>query len=194
MFLLVKFYVTFVYYLDTNFVTMNYKKITQYKINDTSPFINDLVEMEISNRRRIIAGKSSEVLVNNTTGEVHGSTVFAINEKVDKEEFTKIYRKGLAGMFGLSRAGIKVFAFIATIVKPNKDMIYFEIKDCKKFTGYKSHQPINTGLSELIESKFIARTDAPYRYFINPTMFFNGSRVAFIKIYETENNTPPELL
>lgn len=165
---------------------MKYKKVTQYKINEVSPFVNELVEMEISNRRRIIAGRSPNVVVNSSTGEVEGTQVFAINEKVDKEQFTKIYRKGLAGMFGLSKAGIKVFAFIATVVKPNKDMIYFEMKDCKKFTGYKTHQPIMTGLAELIEAKFIARTDATYRYFINPTMFFNGSRVAFIKMYEID--------
>lgn len=165
---------------------MKYKKVTKYKINDTNPFVGELVEMKISNRRRIIAGRSPNMVVNSDTGEVEGTQVFAINEKVDKEQFTKIYRKGLAGMFGLSKAGIKVFAFFASVAKPNKDMVYFEMKDCKKFTGYKTHQPIMTGLSELIEAKFIARTDANYRYFINPTMFFNGSRVAFIKVYETE--------
>jgi len=167
---------------------MNYKKVTNYEINKESPFVDELFEMKISSRRRMLAGKSPSFVVNSDTGDIEGTQIFAISEKVDKEQFTKVFRKGLAGMFGLSKAGIKVFAFIAAIAKPNKDMVYFEIDDCKIFTGYKTHQPIMTGLAELIESQFIARTDKHYRYFINPTMFFNGNRIAFMKVYEIENN------
>ena len=92
-------------------------------------------------------------------------------------------------MFALSKAGVKVFAFIASVAKVNKDVVYFEIDECKKFTGYKTHVPILTGLSELIELQFIARTKVHYKYFINPTMFFNGSRIAFIKSYEIDSGT-----
>lgn len=167
---------------------MKYKKVTNYKVNNKSPFMDELLEVEISSRRRIIAGKSPSMIVNSDTGQVEGVQTFAVLEKVDKEQFTKIYRQGLAGMFGLSKSGVKVFSFIASIVRPNKDEVIFEMDECKKFTGYKTHAPIMTGLSELIENNFIARSNKHYRYFINPSMFFNGSRVAFIKMYQEENN------
>lgn len=167
---------------------MKYKKVTSYEINKVSPFVDDLFEVKISARRKMMAGRSPNLIVNAETGDIEGTQIFAINEKVDKEQFTKVFRKGLAGMFGLSKSGIKVFAYIASIAKPNKDMVYFEIDDCKKYTEYKTHQPIMTGLSELIEAQFIARTDKHYKYFINPTMFFNGSRIAFMKVYEVEGS------
>ena len=168
---------------------MNYKKITNYEINKESPFINELFDLEVSSRRRILAGRSPNIIINEKTGELQGHQVFAVLEKVDREQFTKIFRKGLAGMFNLSKSGIKVFSFIATMVKPNKDSIIFEMDSCKKYTGYKTHAPIMTGLSELVESNFIARTEKHYRYYINPTMFFNGSRVTFMKTYQEEEDT-----
>lgn len=166
---------------------MKYKKVTKYDTNTESPFINELLEVEISSRRRILAGKSPSRIVNGKTGELEGMQTFAVLEKVDKEQFTKVFRAGLTGMFGLSKAGIKVFSFIASKAKPNKDEVIFELDECKEFTEYKTHQPIMTGLSELIENNFIARSTKHYRYFINPNMFFNGSRVAFIKMYQEEN-------
>lgn len=165
---------------------MNYKKVTNYKVNNKSPFIDDLLEFKISSRKRLLAGKSSSLIVDSETSEIVGSQLFAVHEKVDKEQFTKIFRKGLAGMFGLSKAGIKVFSFIASIAKPNKDIVYFDMDDCKEYTKYKTHQPIMTGLAELIENNFIARTNKHYKYYINPTMFFNGSRIAFVKMYQLE--------
>lgn len=172
---------------------MKYKKVTNYETNTKSPFIKELLEIEVSSRRRILAGKSPNMIVNSDTGEVEGVQTFAVLEKVDKEQFTKVFRQGLMGMFGLSKAGIKVFSFIASIAKPNKDEVIFEVDQCKEFTGYKTHQPIMTGLSELIQNNFIARSTKHYRYFINPSMFFNGSRVAFIKMYQSENTTAGKL-
>lgn len=166
---------------------MKYKKVTKFETNKESPFISELLEVEISSRRRILAGKSPSKIVNGETGELEGIQTFAVLEKVDREQFTKVFRQGLVGMFGLSKAGIKVFSFIASIAKPNKDEVIFEIDTCKEFTGYKTNVPIMTGLSELIENNFIARSTKHYRYFINPNMFFNGSRVAFIKMYQEEN-------
>lgn len=164
---------------------MKYKKITSYTTNENNPFVEELFNIQISSRRRIIAGNNPNYIVDQK-GEVQGTQTFAVLEKVDKEQFTKVFRQGLMAMFGLSKSGIKVFSFIASIAKPNKDEIIFDLDECKEFTGYKTHTPIMTGLSELIENGFIARSKKHYRYYINPNMFFNGSRVAFIKMYQQE--------
>lgn len=172
---------------------MKYLKVTSHEVNKQNPFIDDLLEVKVSDRKRIIAGKNPNYVINSDTGEITGTQVFAVSEKVDKEKFTKIYKQGLVGMFGLSKAGIKVFSFIASIVKPNKDEVIFDAEECKEFTGYKTHQPIMTGLSELISNNFIARSERHYKYYINPTMFFNGNRVAFIKMYHIEEEKTPKV-
>lgn len=162
------------------------KKLTDYLINSNNPFIEEMMDIKVSARRRIIAGKDPHMVVDKN-GEVQGSQVFAVHERVDKEQFTKVFRQGLAGMFGLSNPGIKVFSYIATIVKPNKVEVYFDSEECQKYTGYKTPRSVLKGLAELCECEFIARTSKHYKYYINPNMFFNGSRVAFMKVYEADS-------
>lgn len=168
---------------------MKYKTITSYKVNTENPFVDDLFQIEISSRKKLLSSKTPSMIINGETGEVEGTQVLAIFEKVDREQFTKIYRKGLMAMYDLSKAGIRVFSYIASMAKPNRDTVIFDIDDCKEFTGYKTHPPINTGLSELVESGFIARTKKHYMYFINPTMFFNGNRYVFMKAYQLDEQS-----
>jgi len=167
---------------------MKYKKITSFPRNEENPFIEDIMEITISKRRKIISGKKPSLIVDGE-GEVLGEQVFAVLEKVDKASFTKVFKKGWLGLFDLSKAAIKVFSYITIASKPNKDTVFFDAKECKEHTGYKTHQPINTGLAELIEKDFIARTDKSYLYYINPTMFFNGSRAKLIHAYEFTDDT-----
>lgn len=164
----------------------DYKKITTHVQHKVTPFYADVMEKEVSTRRRILAGRDGSQIINMKTGEIEGTQVFASIEKVDRETFTKVYRKGMVQMFNLSKSGIKVFGYFTTIAKPNQGEAIFEMDRCKDYTGYKTDKPIMKGLAELLENKFIARSKYHYRYFINPTMFFNGSRVAFVKLFERD--------
>lgn len=164
----------------------DYKKITIYEKHLTTPFVDELMQMKVSTRKKLLAGRNPALIVNTDTGEVEGTQVFASIEKVDSESFTKVYRKGMLQMFNLSKAGIKVFGYFTTIAKPNKGDVIFQMDECKTFTGYKTEKAVLKGLSELIENKFIARSKYHYLYFINPNLFFNGSRVAFIKMYQVD--------
>lgn len=170
----------------------DYKKISIYNKHDKSPFLGEVLDIQVGKRRRILAGKGNDDLIVSQEGEVLGSQVFAIHEKVDNEKFTKIYERGMVEMFNLSKSGLRVFGYITSIVKPNKGDVIFEIDSCMDYTGYKTVKPILKGISELLNSKFIARSKYHYRYFINPTMFFNGSRVAFIKVYEKDMTIPSQ--
>jgi len=164
----------------------DYKKITIYEKHDKTPFADELLDMHVGVRRRILAGKDTSLIINGKSGEIEGTQVFAVYEKVDSEKFTKIYERGMTQMFNLSKSGIKVLAYFTSISKPNKAEVIFEIDDCKNYTGYKTEKAILKGISELIENKFIARSRYHFKYYINPMMFFNGSRVAYIKMYEIE--------
>jgi len=168
----------------------DYKKLSVYDKHEESPFIDELLEIRIDSRKRLIAGKNPSHVVNGKTGEVQGEQLLAIHEKVDKETFTKIYHKGMMQMFNLSKSAIGVFCYITSIAKPNKGDVIFEMDKCKEYTKYKTDKAIFKGLAELIDSELIARSKYHYRYFINPTMFFNGNRITFIKVYERMEDLP----
>ena len=167
----------------------DYKKITNFVKHTKTPFLDELVEEIIVDKRtKIIAGKSPSLVVNRDTGEVEGTQVFAIHEKVDKERFTKIYEGGMRQLYKLSKSGLKVLDYFTTITKPNKGEVIFEMDACKEYCNYKTDKPILKGIAELIEQRFIARSKHYYKYYINPKKFFNGNRFAFIKMYELDES------
>jgi hypothetical protein len=113
--------------------------------------------------------------------------------EVDEAQFTKLYVSELSALFDLTKPAIRVFAYLLTALRPNKDTILFIMDDCLEFTKYKSKKDVLSGLSCLIESKIIARSKQEFIYYINPLIFFNGNRITFAKSYikQTRNNYTP---
>lgn len=163
-----------------------YVGVHSHEIMEKNPFVDDLAEMQISTRTKVMAGNKQAInnmIVDKETGNVVGHQVLAVKQKVDSEQFTKVFRTGLAAMWGLTTSGVKVFSYIAETIKPNQDFVFFEIDEAKKYTGYKSQKSVLQGLGQLLDAGFIARTSKHYKYFINPTFFFNGNRLSLINHY-----------
>jgi hypothetical protein len=163
-----------------------YKGIKAYDKLEMSPFIDTLYEMEVSARRRILAGKDRGAMMINPDGEVEAHQVFAIQEKVDPQTFTKMFSGMIKELFQLSPRGVRVFGYITSICKPNKDVVMFDMEEALVFTKYKKEQSILHGLEELLQHDIIARTKKHYKYFINPNLFFNGSRLTLIRHYQKD--------
>ena len=89
-------------------------------------------------------------------------------------------------LFNLSPRGVKVFGYITTITKPNKDVVMFDMEEALEYTLYKKEQSVLHGLEELLNHGIIARTKKHYKYFINPNLFFNGNRLTLIRQYQKD--------
>jgi len=164
------------------------KKLYDYKLNKENPFIEATYQHVQKGDKMILMGnREGDVLVDNE-GNIMASPTFIKRQEVDKAEFRKIYITSLALWFGLSKTGIRIFSYIMSVVKPNNDFFNIDFDECIEFTGYKSRKSISDGIKELIENKFIARGRNQYHYFINPTVFFSGDRITFLKQYQLRNN------
>lgn len=169
---------------------MKYRKLSQFPANAENPFLEQLVSSVQKGTKKILAGRADNtLLVDSKTGDVTGHGVFMIEKPIEKNKFTKLYEEGLRVIYGLSKTALKVFSYIAQSITPNKDFIFFDSDDCAKSLGFKQNLSINQGLSELIENKFIARTEKTYKFYINPNMFFNGDRLTIIKTYKKTEDT-----
>lgn len=165
------------------------KKLYQYEFNKINPFLDETVYQIDKGQKVILLGnKKSDMLIDNETGEVKAHTVFAKRIDIDKTEFRKIYVKSLAAWFDLSKTGIRIFAYILSVLKPNADSFMIDYDECMEFTKYKTRKSIADGIKELIENQFIARGKNQYLYFINPTIFFNGDRITFLKQFNIQDN------
>ena len=167
---------------------MKYNKVSKYQMNKKNPFIDETIHHVDKGEKVILMGtKSNDLLIDKETGEIKAHSVFAKRIKVDKAQFRKVYVNSLAAWFELSKTGLKVLGYIMSVLKPNYDSFDFDFEDCMEYTKYKSKNSVISGLSELLENRFIARGANPYKYFVNPTIFFNGDRLTFLRHYELKN-------
>ncbi len=172
--------------MDSN----SYNKITEYKANKRNPFIDETItHVEVGNKMVMVTHKDHDLLIG-SDGDVKGHTILAVKKKVDKAQFMKVYYEAFRNLYDLSKSAIRIFGFIAEVVKdtPNKDTFMIDFELCKVNTGY-SRKTINSALAELIGNKFIARGPNPYIYFLNPTIFFNGDRLTLLETYEIEETS-----
>jgi hypothetical protein len=163
-----------------------YRKVNEHSLNKVNPFLDETVQHIEKGEKTLLFGQKNPDLIIDSDSQVKGHSLFARKVTVDKAKFTKVFMSGLANWFDLSKAGIKMFAYVAHQIGPNKDTFDVDFDDCKAFTGYKGTSTILSALAELMENKFIARGPNPYKYYINPTIFFNGDRLTFIEQYEVE--------
>lgn len=172
---------------------MAYNKITDFGLNEGNPFLPATVVHVEKGEKTLLFGQKDPDLIIGADSQVKGHSLFARKITVDKAKFMKVFMSGLTNWFDLSKPAIKVFAYIAETLEPNRDSVDFSLEKCKAFTGFKAQKTILSALAELAANQFIARGPHPYKYFINPTIFFNGDRLTFIEQYEVEKGKEDKL-
>jgi hypothetical protein len=162
----------------------------------TNPFIeNMIVPMKGKQVRLSRLGKDDNVLVNQKTGEIHGTHVTTYR-KVDGEQFVKLFTANVGLTFDLKSPGIKAFNVLLWSVQNkalSKDEVPLDVIVLEEFTSAHSenetpirlsHATFLRGLAELVKAQIIAKTIRQGWYFINPNFVFNGDRIAFTTLIE----------
>lgn len=127
----------------------------------------------------------------NALEETPASLALCTPKVVDANEFVKIYTKGVAGMFGLSSPGRKVFTLLFTQLAGasglGKDIVTLQYsalpEETKKILSYRT---FTKGINDLIKNRFIAQSIYNGQYFVNPTFIYNGDRLAIVTLYKKE--------
>jgi len=161
-------------------------KVSEATKHTISPFLdNNVINVE-RGKKHIIMGGINDVVVDTTTGETTGIGLMHKIKVVDKQQFVKLFTNEVSALFDLSKTGLKVFAYVLQALRINNDRIYINPFKVMEFCEYKTKRQVYKGLSELISSNIIAMSDEPNIWFINPTVIFNGDRIAFIKEYRLQ--------
>lgn len=177
------------------------REVVRYESN---PFIENMV-VPIKGQKVQLSklGKDNNILVNQTTGEVHGTHVTTYR-KVDAEQFVKLFTANIALTFDLKAAGIKAFNVLVWMLQNtsiSKDLVpldkialdeFLAAHDDRKPPIKLSQPTFWRGLAELEAAQIIAKHVRQGWYFINPNFVFNGDRVAFTTLIERREE--PEAL
>jgi hypothetical protein len=161
------------------------KSIGDFKSYGYNPFLTDALPFikEKNAATRYISQDEVKMLQTGTGDVLPVYQVQVSRKHVDTQEFTKVYLDFLKEAINLRSSGQKVLLYIWDQKRKDEDTILFSLRDCLAHTGFTSRQSIYAGLAELLDKRFIARTEVHYKYYINPTLFFNGNRLRIVKEY-----------
>lgn len=167
-------------------------KLSDFEKNETSPFAQQtlvklgecVVAKPVKNTN---ADESAVARVIDGSGGLIGQSAFFTTKVLDEENFTKFFLAGFSAFYGLKPSALKVFNYIMSLLKPNKDDFILFVSDCSKATGI-GVATVYRALGELCAAQIIARGRFEEQFFINPMVCFNGSRVTFATTYINENH------
>jgi hypothetical protein len=178
---------------------MNYNKLNNHPEYEKNPFLEDAIKTvhEHSRNKRVFL-KGNRSIINRVVddnGEIVGHSTFVQNILVDEEQFIKLYTKGFSVFYELTIPARKVLGYIIQkCIVPDKDIFYFNFDEAKEVTGYSGDNSVRSGIANLISQGLIARTNRPYKYFLNIMVIFNGSRISFVNNYIKIKNTKNQIL
>jgi hypothetical protein len=181
--------------MDKNVSIHMEKSVTDFPRHDKNPFMQELLYMRKS-RNKIVASTKGEHILDADTGEIREGefTRAVIVERVDNEQFIRVFDNYLTTIFDLSKRALMVLKYTMTALKFNDDRIYFDVQEAKTATGYNSRETIFKGLAELIDKGVLARTDKVNFYFINPKAFVRGNRIDMLKVWVKANSEEDKML
>jgi len=113
-------------------------------------------------------------LINKKTGEVFNGDI-----KLEKQEYIKFFnlpehRKLVAGLSGTAKS---LLFFIAYSMESGRDWLKINRKRFMDENGIKSENTYRSALSELMQVNIVYVTANPKYHWINPRLFFTGSRI-----------------
>lgn len=174
-------------YFDFNSLKMESNfKYSELETYSSNPFLPNLLIPKKA--KNVILAKSDKMLVSKDDSTVSEALFLSKRMTLDKDDFIKVFHSQLQIMFDLSKTALKVFGYIASITKMHDDRVIFEKGECTKYTGYRSNETIYRALTELVSAEFIAKTNNPNVFYINPQVFFKGDRLVLINDYRLKSN------
>jgi len=166
---------------------MRGKVESRKKKYEFNPFIASM-PMPIKRRVKLHQrGDMTMALFNNATGEglENHMAGFWEAKEVDSGKFLKLYVNGVKAFAELTPAGTKVFEVLYRKMQDSieKDQVYMSYAAIDHNITPMGETTYWRGMNELIEKRFLAPSNLPYIYWINPDFIWNGDRLAFVKEY-----------
>lgn len=160
----------------------------------TNPFIGDTsINTKIGTKRISNKDGAKMMVINEGTGEYIAPAGFWQAQEVDKTQFIKLFVNGVKAFKDLTSSGTKVFEVLYLRMQEaiGKDSVWLTYPSLDESTPMAT-ATFYRGMKELLDKGFIAESEIPGNYFINPDYCWNGDRLAFVKEYRLKSSKTPK--
>lgn len=153
-----------------------------------NPFMGDkLKKLPVANRT-MTAPKRSAVFEAATGEQIGKADGYYRRTQVDASQHIKLYLEGIGALQKLNKPGLAVFQTLykQMLKQFDKDSVIMTPAIAKR-TNKITENTYFAGITQLIKAGFIARSDDPLTFWINPTYMFNGNRLRFVQDYDLKH-------
>lgn len=149
---------------------------------DVSPYEGSLKQrLNECTSTRILSFGNSRVELERYKNNI-GARI-ALTQKVDHEEFTKIFRESVGYILRLSRTAQSVIYYIIENLPKDKGYVIIDNATVMEQCNFKTRKSVRDAVVELLEKNIITRTTVPKKYWVNPLIMFNGNRITYANEY-----------
>lgn len=160
--------------------------IRSFEKHKLNPFIVETyAHLKVKDTYKRVTSVSPGAYVDRDSGEM--VQVYDVQKGtclIDNQPFLKsfIYHSTsfLEEFASMPKHAQKVMLYVIKMMKKDDDVVYFSPKDCQAYAKYPSIQSVYNGVAWLLANSFIARTEVDFKYYLNPTKVFNGTRTRLI--------------
>lgn len=158
------------------------KTVHDFPLADVSPYEFCLKKRlnECASNKFLNFG-NAEVYIEKNDQNV--SARIALTQKVDHEEFTKVFRDKLKDIAKLSRTAQAVLWYIMDNMPKDRGYVVIDNMTVMEFCGFKTRKSVREGVVELLDKNFLSRSTVPKKFWVNPLIVFNGNRITYAKEY-----------
>lgn len=161
-----------------------------------SPDVNPLINStNIKVKSRSVRTGQRRDLVDIDTGEISAISVIHVIEEKDDAEFVKVFADGISKSYELTKTAQRVFRTV--LDEYERTPMHGGFADTLYLAWFNgglsgrnvqmSEATFNRGLRELLAKGFLAAR-GPNAFWVNPSLFFKGNRVLFLKEYRRRVN------
>jgi hypothetical protein len=155
----------------------------------------------VPTKNGLVATKMSTDLVDPRTGEQHSHALIHKIKEVDDQHFVKVFAEGVKKAFELNRTEARIFQKILDVYGAEKmtggyadsiTLCWFD----DGLNGEKinmSEKTFKRGMVGLLKKEFILPKTRD-QFWVNPSLFFKGDRVAFVTEYRRTQKTKQDKL
>jgi hypothetical protein len=148
--------------------------------HNQNPFLEQLTQEIRTGKSTTKIGSSKALLDANTLEPVEMKVMHTIKQ-VDKAEFVKIFISEIDRVYNLPLNARKTFKYICENLEMQSGEVYLWIEDIVTQCGYSSYSQVHRALVVLNQCGFIAPSEKPNIWFINPNIFFRGDRMLLVQ-------------
>ena len=171
--------------------TRQAKSFSEIPLEKNNPFAIELKKTLVVRPKK--GGVRRIEVSDSITGEIQSGRMYTEYNQIDRAEFIKIFMDKIAYWKDLSVTGRKVFNYILSKMSKGTDQVYIYIPKLMDACGWGERNMAYKGLLECYNAEIIRRSDDQHIWFINPSVIFNGDRMAFIQMYQVKGEKAEEV-